>query len=230
MPIDLNARIPTPDSSSVFIEMAAKLGLTGLAVPFKLENPTTKTESGITLFKRTDLTGNSVSADRKQLRQVRQHSIIVAVPFKSIEISNWAAEETRVDLLTFDNLSNENTLRESTARLAAASDTILEIPVSSLLKSHGLSRSRTIKPLREACKTAFKEGMRVVLSSGSTEPIEMRSPVALQYIGLLLGMDIQYWKNSVFEIPSHIIERNQKKMNPDHIARGIEIIGGNNQE
>jgi RNase P/RNase MRP subunit p30 len=209
--------------------MAEKLDLTGLAVPFKLENPFVKTESGITLFRRTDLTGNSVSAIRKQLKQVRHHSIIVAVPSKNISISNWAAEDPRIDVLTFDYLSGENILRESTARLAAASDTLLEIPLVSLLNFHGLERSRIVKPIREACTIAFNEGMRVVLSSGSTIPIEMRSPVALQHIGLYLGMNLEYWKESVFRIPDQLVERNQKKMDPNYIAPGIEIVEGDTQ-
>jgi RNase P/RNase MRP subunit p30 len=230
MPIDLNVKIPSSDLCHSFIEMAEQLGITGLAVPFKLENPLIKTKSGITLFRRTNLTGNSVPALRKQLRQVRQQSIIVAVPFKSIEIVNWAAGDSRVDLLTFDHLSTENMLRESTAQLAADSETVLEIPVFSLLKTQGLDRSRIVKPIREACEIAYNEGMNVVLSSGSTAPIEMRSPVALQHIGLFFGMDTQYWKKSVFEIPNQIIERTQKKMHPDHIASGIELVRGDVQE
>ncbi|MGD2072627.1 MAG: RNase P subunit p30 family protein, partial [Candidatus Thorarchaeota archaeon] len=168
MPIDLNVRTTDPDSSHPFVEMAFKLGLTGLAVPYRLETPVVKTKSGITLFRRTDLTGNSLSAVKKQLRQVRHHSIIIAISFKNIEISNWAAVDTRVDLLTFDHLSTENTLRESTARLAAESDTALEIPIFSLLKTTGLRRSRLVKPIREACEIALNTGMKVVLSSGST--------------------------------------------------------------
>ena len=230
MPIDLNVRIPTPNLNHTFIEMAETLGLTGLGVALKLEHPIVKTESGILLYRRTDLTGNSVSAVRKQLRQVRQHSILVAVPFKTIEISNWAAEDTRVDVLTFDFSSNENVLQESTARLAAASDTILEIPVAPLLKSHGLDRSRIIKPIRETCKIAFNAGMKVALSSGSTLPIEMRSPTAFQHIGLLFGMDLQYWKKSIFEVPDQIIAQNQKKMDPSHIASGIELVRGDDKE
>ena len=229
MSIDMNVRIPSLDAIQSFIEMAEKLDLTGLAVPLKLENPVLKTESGIVLFKRTDLNGNSVSAMRKQLKQVRQRSIIVAVPMNRIEISNWAAEDTRVDILAYDCMSNENVLRESTARLAATSDTILEIPVCSLLKSKGLDRSRIIKPIREVCSIAFNEGMKVILSSGSTEPFEMRSPVALQHIGLLFGMDLQYWKKSILEFPNQIIERNQKKMDPNYIAPGIEIVGGSKE-
>ena len=226
MPIDMNVRIPTLDSIHSFTEMAKKIGLTGLAVPLKLENPVMKTEEEIMLFRRTDLTGNSVSAIRKQLKQVRRHSLIIAVPMISIEISNCAAEDVRVDLLSFDCTSNEKVFRESTARLAAASDTVLEISVSSLLKSKGLERSRIIKPIRDVCKIALNEGMKVILSSGSTEPLEMRSPVALQHIGLLFGMDLQYWKKSSLELPNQIIERNQKKLDPNYIAPGIEVVGG----
>lgn len=229
MSIDMNVRIPTIDSIQSFTEMAEKLGFTGLAVPLKLDNPVMKTESEILLFRRTDLTGNSVSAIRKQVKQVRHHSIIVAAPMKSIEISNWAAEDTRVDILVFDCTSNENVLRESTARLAATSDTVLEIPVTSLLNSKGLERSRIVKPIREVCKIAFKGGMKVVLSSGSTESLEMRSPVALQHIGLLFGMDLQYWKTSILELPNQIIEQNQKKMDPNYIAPGVEVVGSDKE-
>ncbi|MFW9809842.1 MAG: RNase P subunit p30 family protein [Candidatus Thorarchaeota archaeon] len=226
--LDLGVNISNSNNLDLYIEMASRIGLTGLATQNIDDGPIKKMDDGFLVLKRFDVSGRGLNSIKKQVTSARKQSMIVSVPLTTIEIANWAAEESRVDLLTLDP-SREHRFRDSTARLAVDSGTCLEIQFAPLLDSVGLSRSKIIKTFREAVHTAMSGGMPVVLSSGATHPLQMRSVMAMRYIGTLLGMTSKYTETAVCEVPFEILEKNQKKLNPDFVAEGVEIVqrGGN---
>jgi RNase P/RNase MRP subunit p30 len=223
MPIDLNVS-PTSKNLDSFVKMAARLRLTGFATFLERDQPFETLENGMNLFTRTDLPENGLRAAKKAAKEARSSSAVIAVPLRGVDIANWAAEDERVDLLTLDKPNNECVLRESTAKLAAVSGTALEVPIRPLLKSSGLARSRIIKVFRENVHTAVGTKMQVILSSGSKNMMSMRSPTAMRYVGLLLGLDWHYTKTAVHEGPQGIIDKNRKRLSPDFIAPGIEVV------
>lgn len=224
MPLDLNVRVPKSDRLTDFTQMAIRIGLTGFAVPLPLRNPITKTNDGIVLMTRTDLVGKGVESIKKQLSRIRRQTAVIAVPLSDIEVSNWAAEDSRVDLLTVAELSKENTIRESTAKLAAHNGIALEIPIAPLLRFSGLDRSKVLKVYRESVTTAIGAGMKVVLSSFASEPILMRAPSAMWHIGIILGMDKRQSRECVYQVPDQILSRSEQKMRSQSFAPGIEVV------
>jgi hypothetical protein len=53
--------------------------------------------------------------------------------------------------------------------------------------------------------------------------------MAMRHIGLLLGMNSKYAETVVCKTPFEILERNLRRLGPEFIAEGVEIIqrGGN---
>ena len=223
MTIDLNVS-PTSKNLDSFVKIAAKLGLTGFTTFLERDEPFETLESGMNLFARKDLPEGGLRAAKKAVKETRSSAAVIAVPLRGVDIANWAAEDERVDLLTLDKPNNEFSLRESTAKLAALSGTALEVPLRPLLKSSGLARSKVIKVFRENVQTAVGAKMQVVLSSGSTNVMSMRSPTAMRYVGLLIGLDWHYTKTAVHDGPQEIIDRNRKRLSPDFIAPGVEVV------
>jgi RNase P/RNase MRP subunit p30 len=203
--------------------MATNLGLSGIAVVGFFAKPFSQFTENMMVYSRTVLQGNSINSVRKQIDKIRRKSMIVSVPMKSIEITNWAAEDNRVDLLTLDP-TQDNRLRDTTAHLASVSNTMVEIQIAPLLKSTGLHRSKILKSYREAVSTARDGGMDIVLTSGACNPMGLRSSVAMAHIGILLGMDRAYADSSVTSLPLSIIERNMRKLQPDFVSSGVEVI------
>ncbi|MFW9981733.1 MAG: RNase P subunit p30 family protein [Candidatus Thorarchaeota archaeon] len=226
--LDLGVTISDSNNIDSFIEMASRIGLAGLAALNINSGPITKMDNGFSVLNRFDVSGRGLKSIKKQVANARKQSMIVSVPLTTVEIANWAAEDSKVDLLTLDP-SREHRFRDSTARLAAASGTYLEIQFTPLLDSFGLNRSKIIKVFREAVHTAISGGMSIVLSSGAKHPLQMRSPMAIRYIGKLLGMTSKYAETTVCEVPYEILERNQRKLSPNFVAEGVEIVkrGGN---
>lgn len=223
MSIDLGVLASDATKIDSFSEMASNLGLVGFAIVGLPTDPFKTLAKGMVVYSRVALHGKSINSVRKQIDQIRRKSMIVSVPIKSIEVTNWAAEDKRVDLLTVDP-THENRLRDTTARLASISNTSLEIQIAPLLKLTGLNRSKILKLYRESVTTAMDAGMDVVLTSGAIHPIGLRSSVAMAHIGILLGMDRSYADRATIDFPKSIIERNMKKLQPGFVSGGVEII------
>ena len=81
-----------------------------------------------------------------------------------------------------------------------------------------------LKIYREAIETARDNDMMIVLTSGARTPIELRSPVAMTHIGILLGLERSYAEKATDEFPSTIVLRNLKKLDPDYVTAGVELI------
>ncbi len=223
MSVDLGVLVSDATEINSFSDMVRKLGLTGFTIVGLPNEPFKTLAEGMMVYSRVILHGKSINSVRKQIDQIRRKSMIVSVPLKSIEVTNWAAEDKRVDLLTVEP-TQENRLRDSTARLASISNTSLEIQIAPLLKLSGLNRSKILKLYRESVTTAMDAGMDVVLTSGAIHPMGLRSSVAMAHIGILLGMDRSYADSAVSEFPKSIIERNMKKLQPGFVSSGVEII------
>lgn len=223
MSIDLGVFVSDITNINSFGDMAWNLGLSGIAISSSNNDTYWSLSEGLTAYRRVNLHGKGINSVRKQINNIRRKTVIISVDLKSIDIANWAIEDNRIDLLTVDP-TQENRLRDSTARLASVSNACLEIQIAPLLKTTGLNRSKILKSYREAVSTARDAGMDIIVTSGATHPLGLRSSVAMVHIGMLLGMDRAYAESSVSTIPKSIIERNVKKLQPEFVSSGIEIL------
>jgi RNase P/RNase MRP subunit p30 len=225
MAVDIGVNIPGKKNIGSFGRLAYQVGFTAIATSAGMDQPVTEIPEGITVYQRVNLTGKGINSLRNQIHRVRKSAIIVAAQLGPIDTTNWAVEGQRVDVLTFDP-SKEHRLRETTASLASSSATALEIQAAPLLHSSGLQRSKILKSYRETVATAVDAGMGVVLSSGAAHPMELRSPVAMVHIGLLLGIERELAESAIQELPAHLIERSIKKRQPEFVSPGVEILRG----
>ena len=223
MVIDLGVCVPDSKSVESFVQMAQKIGFAGFATHNIQGEPDQYFGDDFSILKRADVLGRGLKTIRKQVDKVRKHSMIVSVKLATVGIVNWAAEDQRVDLLTLDH-SQEYRLRDSTARLAATYSTALEIRFEPLLHLAGLNRSKVIKVYRESIRTAIDSGMQVILSSGASHPLHLRSARAIRHLGELLGMEPKYAENAINQAPLDIIERNRRRFSSDYVADGVEIL------
>ncbi|MFW9961946.1 MAG: RNase P subunit p30 family protein [Candidatus Sifarchaeia archaeon] len=223
MVIDLGVCVSDPEDLESFVQMARKIGFTGIATHNIEGKPDQFFQDGFSVLRRVDISGRGLKSVRKKVESERKQVMIVSVTLTSIEIANWAADNQRVDLLTLDAFRDYR-FRDSTASLAADFNTALEVRFEPLLHSIGLNRSKIIKNYRESIRTAIDAGMQVILSSGAKHPLQMRSPTAIQHIGQLLGMKPEYLENAIKRAPLDIIERNRGRFDPSHVGEGVKIL------
>ena len=224
--LDLSVCPRAQSSLEEFILMAKCLGITGLATIESLNQPIERRDDGFILLQRFDLRQAAKRSMKSQLNKIRKDTAIVSAPLHDVALTNWAAEDSRIDLITPVEPYTEHRLKRSTAKIAASTNTALEIPVSPLLTSQGINRARILKTFREAVRTARSASMPVVIASHAEVPLAMRAPRALQYIGCLLGLSMTEAKACVRENPAVILSRNERKLSGGHLTEGVEIMGG----
>ncbi len=222
---DLNVVADSETVLKRFIEMGTQLGYSGLGICGDA-GKNIPSAPPLSLHPRIDLKPRRLPVLKKEARKARNHYMITAVGLGGIDSTNWAAEDSLIDLLTLIPSSNEK-LRTTTANLAAKNGTALEIPIHHLLTTTGLVRSRIIKTMRDSIEIAVHADMKVVLTNGSKKPIHLRSPRAMYHIGLMLGLDESTASAAISGIPNGIIVMNLKRLDENYILPGLEIIGDN---
>ncbi len=223
MVIDLCVRVPDPLSIDHFVKSARELGLTGFATALSLHNCSSVSNGTFGVYSRVNLTGKTSSTLRRQIDQFRRRCVILAVPLHDESIVNCIVDDPRIDLLTIINDDYETTLRASTAKSAAINGVALEVPIASLLKTSGLERSRILKSLRVSVQTALHADMPIVLSSASATPLGLRSPVALMYIGMMLGLSMMQLRSAVYSLPDEIVTRNIERLR-EHMVKLTDVM------
>ncbi|MFW9851111.1 MAG: RNase P subunit p30 family protein [Candidatus Thorarchaeota archaeon] len=221
--IDLDVRIQSEENLSKFLDMAQNLGYSAIATTLLLDAENTETSPLV--YRRINLDVTKLSSLKKKVVQARAHYHVVAAPIRGVDTTNWAAEDSRIDILTVDPTGKEK-LRKTTANISAEHDTALEICIAPLLGCNGLERSKMIRVLHDSISVATRAGMKIVLSSSASFPIQMRAPVALSHIAMTLGMDRKTAADAIQLNPQMILARNIKRMKGNQIGPGIEIIRG----
>jgi RNase P/RNase MRP subunit p30 len=229
MAMDIGVKVTGKEEVDACGTMAKQFAYEGIAVLDERIEPAARVNDDFTIYRRIDLRGSGLRSLKNRIDMARGKALVVAAEIGTIDATNWAAEDTRIDLLTLSP-SKDKRLRETTAHLAASSSTCLEVQIAPLLSSTGLIRSRILKSYREAIITAIDANMGVVLSSGATYPMGLRSTVAMIHIGMLLGLEKRTAEQAVNEQPARIIEKNMKRMRPEYIRTGVEIRKGGNDD
>ena len=230
MTVDLGVKV-SPNSLDEFAGFAEQIGLNALGVPGEiLKKPFQRLESGVLLLGRIDIRGKRLPSLKKTAERVRRKHALVAIRLmRNVEAANWAAEDNRIDLITL-NQNTDIRLRSTTSRIAARSDTVLEVQLAPLLHTAGLDRSRLLKVFRENVSIATDAGMKIVVSSGAEEVLNLRSPRAIQYIATLLGIDFDDTLKTVHDNPEAIIKRNLAKLSSSFVAEGVSIVQEGTEE
>ncbi|MFW9850729.1 MAG: RNase P subunit p30 family protein [Candidatus Thorarchaeota archaeon] len=221
--IDLDVRISIENEIPKFLEMAQALGYSAIGSTIFCENK--DTELAFPVYTRINLKARKLSALKKQATDARFHCAVVAVPLQGVETTNWAAEDSRIDLLTIDPLGNHS-LRKTTANISATNETALEVCIAPLLTSIGLDRSRIIRSFHDSIVVALHAGMKIILTSGADLPIHMRSPVALRHIGMMLGLSRKEADDAILSNPKELVSQNIKRSSGDYIGPGVELLSG----
>jgi RNase P/RNase MRP subunit p30 len=221
--IDLDVRISKEEELPHFLDMAKSLGFSGIASTLSTNNKITDTTPLI--YSRINLETRKLSTLKKHAADARSKYSVIAIPILGVETANWAAEDSRIDILTVD-YTGKNVLRKTTASMSANHGTALEICIAPLLGCNGLERSKIIRNIHDSITVATRSGMKIVLSSGATSPIHMRSPVALRHIGMTLGLDRKEANEALLLNPQELITKNRDRIDGNHIGPGIEVIKG----
>jgi ribonuclease P/MRP protein subunit RPP1 len=150
---------------------------------------------------------------------------IIAVVCESKEVARQAAKDHRVDLLNFPATDpRRRFFDKAEAELASSSVAALEIDVKPIITLKGPARIRLLAVLRREAAIAEDYRVPVVVSSGATNPLQLRKPMEMAALATLFDLDKPTALDAVSKAPLTIVKKNREKLSPSFVAPGIRII------
>jgi RNase P/RNase MRP subunit p30 len=176
-------------------------------------------DQGIETFLRVDVVSGSRGELLRLLRRVRSGYDIVAVKCINQGVASVACRDRRVDVVFFD--PNQRSIRFSHAYANLLRGALEFNVVSSLL---GTTSSEPYSRLAKEASISREHNTRVVLSSGSTSPEKVRSPMQISALGKAIGLSREQSLRGVSENPESIVQRNAERRSTAYIEEGVSIV------
>lgn len=206
------------DYSALGIKLDPEVRFRGLEFLRRLSD-----RSGLDLVARVDLSPRRKARFLRDLKEYRSAFGIVAVRTVSEYMSRVVLHDDRVDLISIGSQASAKAFNASIAKLLALKHKVLEIELSGLILSRGLTRVVMLSRMRRWISLARRFGARVVVSSGAASKYLLRSPLDQASIAHILGMNISEALDSLSIVPDSIIERNRNRLDSRCISPGVRF-------
>lgn len=180
---------------------------------------------GLDLIKRADLFPRTPHELLKSLHRFRRKFEVISVTCLSKSVARQAAKDRRVDLLSFHRSGPKRTfLGHAEAELASKSLSSIEINMSAILRLKNYARIQLLSSLRKDVAIANKFHVPIVISSGETDPLLLRSPQEYASLASLFNIKPVTALDTVSKHPMTVVERNRRKLSSDYVAQGIRVV------
>jgi len=179
-------------------------------------------DSGVEVFLRVDLTCSKREELLKLLRRFRPTFDIIGVKCTNHSLALVAARDRRVDLIFFDSATRNVWFDDSIANVSNAT---LELNLSTLLE---MANHLILTKLMKDVRIARRHNVDMVLSSGATSPLLVRTPIQQAAIAEILGLSKQQAINGVSTIPSRLIKANVERRSRNYVEEGVKTVAGMN--
>jgi RNase P/RNase MRP subunit p30 len=173
-------------------------------------------DSNIEVFFRVDLNCSNRQELLKLLKRFRNSYDVISVNCSNHALALVAARDRRVDVIFFDPSKRNVWFDHSIANVSHAA---LEFNLSTMLTEKG--------PIQKSMKEiniAKEHKVKIVLSSGSTSPLMIRTPSQLSAIGRILGLSRDQARDSVMKIPWLIVKQNVERRSNKYVEEGVTIV------
>ncbi|MFX0086064.1 MAG: RNase P subunit p30 family protein [Candidatus Hodarchaeota archaeon] len=179
--------------------------------------------SSIRIYTRLDIGMKNESKEQITtiLRHRRRTVPIIAVTCLTPEITAWAAQDNRVDIIKFPILQIGKLMTRSVAKLMVKFEKNLEIALSDLYNLPERQQIAAIRQIRFALGIAKKKGVPIIFSSGSSKAKQLRSPQELISLSQVLLEESTLPLDSLSKIPNNLLKQNLLKISPNYILPGV---------
>lgn len=139
------------------------------------------------------------------------------------DVTKWASQDQRIDVLKFDFFAIHELLDLSTARIMSENDKFLEINLNRLLKK----KTNIIKISRNLLKALKRVSIKevpILFSTYSSSPYDLMGKFELKGVLSFLAIKHEfYFDFSQLKLSSRL-ERNKNRLNANFIAPGIKKL------
>jgi len=180
-------------------------------------------EYPIEIITRLDIDGKELVKNQiiPILRKQRRETPLIAIKCYDPELTGWAAQDNRVDILSFPINQIGKLFTNSVAKLMIKFEKHLELPLANLYLSPERVQIQAIRQIKQAMDIARKKKVPTIINSGSTSVKQLRSPWELISLVQTLTSSKDSQIDSLSKIPYKLVSKNKVKISSDYIAPGI---------
>jgi len=176
-------------------------------------------EAGLETALRIDLTASSRMELLRLLRRFRNSYDVIAVKCVNQRVATVACRDRRVDLIIFEPTCRSVRFSHPLANLLRGA---IEFNlVSSLLKE---TSTEVLSGIMKQCAIAHQHKVKVVLSSGCSNPDQVRSPLQIAALASAMGLSETQSQAGVSATPIGIIKHNLAYRSPQFIEEGVRVV------
>jgi RNase P/RNase MRP subunit p30 len=186
----------------------------------------------IEIIKRLDIDGKEQTKNQiiPILRKQRRNTPLIAIKCYDPELTGWAAQDNRVDIISFPINQIGKLLTNSVAKLMLKFDKHLEISLANLYWSPEKLQIQAVRQIKQAMIMAKKKKVPTIINSGSMGIHQIRSPWELISLAQTLISSKESQIDSLSKIPYKLVSKNKVKINSDYIAPGVFKIATNSEQ
>ncbi|UCG95153.1 MAG: hypothetical protein JSV92_03870 [archaeon] len=211
---DLNIQLEDLEELDEVIEMAKRLGYSGIGLIEKYANldrfnkirEKAKKTGDLRIIPGIEVGAEGVRELKRAISKAKKHSNFIIVSGGEYKINRAASEDSRVSIISHPEYKRSDSgVDHVIAKFASDNGVAIEINFHEILETFRKIRSFVLSHMRLNVELAQKYGARVVINSGARGKWDMRDPRELAAIGQILGMNLEDSMNSVSEIPKSIV-------------------------
>jgi len=168
----------------------------------------------------------SIKDLKKKLQKVQNYKdFALSVVSNNKEILTFAANDSRIDIISFTNIENIKDLTPGLISLLKQFEKFFEISIIDILISHNNNRSRVFREIYKILKLV-NHNTKILLFGGSErENFYIRGPrEIISIFHSIFNLNLAQSKRIVRENPSELMNRLISRNNPDYLQTGVEIV------
>lgn len=151
------------------------------------------------------LVGIEIDDDPKNVKKIiRKADLIDVIIFKSRD-SKGNREALKISEITM--ISNPDNLDSVCFELARENSIGFELNVQDYINNQRYRRVKALENYRELLKAYKKFAFPIVITSGSRDISEIKTPLTLVSFGCTLGMDIRESKGAITTVPEMLLNK-----------------------
>lgn len=221
---ELNFKPQKIDDTDKLINLCSEIGISALGTDDNNLCPKTVNHYGkLTVYRRLFIEDSNKERIKQILSKERFRNVLVSVKCNSPELTKWALTDNRVDIIEVDITDFGRLIDRKAVKIAKEKGKIIEINLRALIFQG--NKIGFLRNLQKGTHWIMKKKCQFIVTSGATNPYELRNPRDLCGLAPLFQMPYDQAIKSISQDIESIIERNVDRLkNQEEL--GIWNIGG----
>lgn len=179
----------------------------------------------LNIYFRINLKPKNITELKQLIKKYNNFSHILSVESENKEIQIFCARDTRIDVVSFSYPNIAKTLTPGVLSLSKQYNSFIEFSFAPIFNENKYIQSKNIRIIYSALRMTLVKKANYFISGNFPCIFDYRSPrILISICQTLLDMSSTNAKLSLKDNPSKLIQKLNKKIDPNIIEDGVKII------